>query len=100
VYFVQATRADLPSDGDAVSWSGVVNLGARPTFDEAERLIETHLLDFAGDLYGAVLRVCFVRQLRGIQKFAGIDELRGQIARDVAAARALAGLSREPGTGA
>jgi riboflavin kinase/FMN adenylyltransferase len=90
VYFVQATRIDSAAESNTVPWSGVVNLGARPTFDETERLIETHLLDFSGDLYGAILRVCFLRQLRGIQKFAGIDELRAQIARDVEAARELA----------
>jgi riboflavin kinase/FMN adenylyltransferase len=90
VYFVRAVRIDGAGEVSAGPWSGVVNLGARPTFDEMERLLETHLLDFAGDLYGAPLRVCFLRQLRGIQKFSGVEELRAQISRDVEVARELA----------
>lgn len=87
VYFVRASRAD---GAGQETWSGVVNLGARPTFEEAERLLEIHLLDFQGDLYGARLSICFLRQLRQIQKFAGVDELRAQIAQDIAVARELA----------
>jgi len=68
---------------------GVVNLGARPTFGEAERLLEAHVLEFSGDLYGAELDVAFLRRIRGIQRFTGIDELRDQIARDIERAREL-----------
>jgi riboflavin kinase/FMN adenylyltransferase len=49
--------------------------------------MEVHILDYAGDLYGRKLRVGFVARLRGEQKFAGIDALRAQIARDVEAGR-------------
>jgi riboflavin kinase/FMN adenylyltransferase len=49
--------------------------------------MEVHVLDYAGDLYGRKLRVGFVARLRGEQKFAGIDALRAQIARDVEAGR-------------
>jgi riboflavin kinase/FMN adenylyltransferase len=80
----------LPDDQFAV-----INLGPRPTFDENERLIETHLLDFEGDLYGAQLAVCFLKRIRAIRRFAGIDALRDQIGRDVGTARELtAGLPR------
>jgi len=97
VYFVEAriTHAGTPYDqaqpdaAPAESHYGVVNLGPRPTFDESERLIETHLLDFSGDLYGTRMDVCFLRQLRGIQKFPSFEALREQIDRDVATARAL-----------
>jgi riboflavin kinase/FMN adenylyltransferase len=65
---------------------GVANLGVRPTLG-AGRSMEVHLLDFSGDLYGRSLRVGFVARLRGEQRFAGIDELRAQIARDVEAGR-------------
>jgi riboflavin kinase/FMN adenylyltransferase len=100
VYFVAVERPDLQDAEKAwAAWNGVVNLGSRPTFNEAERLIETHVLDFEGDLYGERLRVCFVDQLRGIRQFAGIDELRAQIARDVDRARELARLSRASETG-
>jgi FAD synthase len=76
----------------------VVNLGARPTFDEPERILEAHVLDYTGDLYGSRLNVCFLRQIRGIQRFAGVDELRDQIGRDVALARDLAQREPEPAT--
>ena len=68
---------------------GVANIGVRPTVTNAsgERLIEVHLLDWEADLYGADLEVTFHRFLRPEQKFAGLDALRAQIARDAAAAR-------------
>lgn len=109
VYFVRATVSAAGSAGVGVGehapapgpqpptpswWYGVVNLGARPTFDEAGRLVETHLLDFDGDVYGADISVCFLRQLRGIRRFSGPQELRAQIERDVAAARELIQLER------
>jgi riboflavin kinase/FMN adenylyltransferase len=51
------------------------------------RTLETFLIDFAGDLYGATLRLRLLARLRGETKFASLDELRAQIARDVADAR-------------
>jgi riboflavin kinase/FMN adenylyltransferase len=99
VYFVAVRVGERPAaSGDpgasppapAYRGFGVVNLGARPTFDETERLLETHLLGFTGDLYGAHLEVCFLQRLRGVQRFAGVDELRAQIERDVAQATELA----------
>lgn len=91
VYLVRVgDPGSSPIDGEtAPIRHGVVNLGGRPTFGETERLLETHLLDFDGDLYGSQLEVCFLEQLRGIQKFASVDELRDQIGRDVARAREL-----------
>ena len=74
-------------------WGGVANVGMRPTVGGQERRFEVHLFDFEGDLYGQELQVKFVSRLRGEQKFANLDELRAQIARDAAAAReALVGL--------
>jgi riboflavin kinase/FMN adenylyltransferase len=66
---------------------GVASLGVRPTF-EAGRSVEVHLFDFAGDLYGAQLRVGFVTFLRPQRKFADLEALRAQIAMDCEAARA------------
>jgi riboflavin kinase/FMN adenylyltransferase len=65
---------------------GVANLGVRPTVSGG-RSMEVHVLDFAGDLYDRTLRIGFVARLRGEQKFAGLDELKAQIARDVQAGR-------------
>jgi riboflavin kinase/FMN adenylyltransferase len=86
------------SAGSSDPGFAVVNLGARPTFDEPERILEAHVLDYRGDLYGSRLNVCFLRQIRGIQRFAGVDELRDQIGRDVALARDLAQREPEPAT--
>jgi riboflavin kinase / FMN adenylyltransferase len=84
----------LPADGVwAVTVNGtlkgVANLGMRPTLDGTERLLEVHLFDFSGDLYGKELRVSFVKHLRPERKFASVEELREQIAKDASDARGL-----------
>lgn len=68
-------------------WRGVANLGNRPTIDGGKVMLEVHLLDFSGDLYGRLLDVRFEKYLRPEQKFASVDALAVQIAKDVAAAR-------------
>jgi riboflavin kinase/FMN adenylyltransferase len=70
---------------------GVVNIGVRPTIAHAtgERIFEVHIFDFAHDIYGEDLEITFRQFLRTEQKFAGLDALRAQIARDVEAARAV-----------
>jgi riboflavin kinase / FMN adenylyltransferase len=65
----------------------VANVGVRPTFAGNRRVVEAHLLDFAGDLYGQVLSVHFVRRLRAEIRFAGASELREQVRQDVVQAR-------------
>ncbi len=87
---VYAVRART-SEGRWVE--GVANLGTRPTF-AAGRSLEAHLFDFAGDLYGARLRLAFVARIRDEQKFEGVDALVAQIRRDVDRARAA--LARTP----
>ena len=84
---VYAARVVLP---DGSRHDAAVNLGRRPTFhDRAEHsLLEAHLLDFAGDLYGKRLRVSFAAFLRGERKFNGVDDLRAQLQHDIAHARA------------
>jgi riboflavin kinase/FMN adenylyltransferase len=90
---VYAVRVDkLDEHGAACPLAlGVTNVGRRPTVAAgggAKRTIETFLLDFAGDLYGAHLRLYLVARLRDEQKFGSLDELKAQIARDVGEARA------------
>lgn len=92
VYAVTA-RA-LPRRGGEQRAVGVANLGRKPTFGDEDRALETHIFDFAGDLYGARLEVGFVERLRDERKFAGVDELVEQIRRDIAAARAVHERSR------
>ena len=66
---------------------GVANLGFNPTFSEHEHRLEAHLFDFDADLYGQRIEVSFVKRLRGETKFANVQALVEQIARDAAAAR-------------
>lgn len=68
-----------------------INIGRRPTFyeDAQQSLLEAHLIDFDGDLYGAEVAVSFVAFLRSERKFAGIDELSCQLSKDVDDARKL-----------
>ena len=71
-----------------------VNIGKRPTFyGSADRsLVEYHLLDFSGDLYGQSLAVEFVERLRDEQRFEGLDALTAQLRTDVERTRELARL--------
>lgn len=93
----------LPANGVYATWAwiengiadkiechaSVTNIGVRPSFDNGQRTVETHLLDFSGDLYGRRLALEFVQRLRPEMKFPGIDALREQIAQDVETARAI-----------
>ena len=67
----------------------VTNIGLRPTLREPEPTlhVETHLLDFTGDLYGQELGLRFMTRLRAERQFASLAELEAQIAQDAAAAR-------------
>ena len=67
----------------------VANLGRRPTFGKLKENFEVHLFDFVGDLYGQTLRVALVDFIRPEMKFAGLDQLKAQIAADGQAARAI-----------
>lgn len=69
--------------------AGVSSLGTRPTVNGREPLLEAHLFDFDGDLYGQNIRVEFVQKLRDEEKFDGLDALIVQMDRDAAQARAV-----------
>jgi len=69
--------------------AGVANIGARPTVGGTEPRVEVHFFDFEGDLYDQELDVDLLHFLRAEQRFAGLDELRAQIATDAAEARRL-----------
>lgn len=68
-------------------YGGMMNQGPRPTFGVAERGLEVHLFDFAGELYGETVLVEWVRRLRDVQVFPSREALVEQLARDAAAAR-------------
>jgi len=91
---IQAERI-VPSNGVYVGYAWVgeerhgtaMSIGVRPTFGVHERLLEVHLLDFDGDLYGTDLRVEFVERLRPEVRFDSAQALITQMHRDKAQAR-------------
>ncbi len=78
----------------------VTNVGYRPTFNSTEPklTVETHLLDFAGDLYGSTVSLDFVARLRPEVKFSGVPALVAQIQNDIRAARQLLQVENETPT--
>ncbi|MFO0684859.1 MAG: bifunctional riboflavin kinase/FAD synthetase [Sandaracinus sp.] len=97
----------LPSDGvyavrvrtaEGAWHDGMANLGTRPTF-AAGRSLEAHLFDFAGDLYGARVRLAFVDRIRAEKKFDGVESLVAQIREDEKTARALCARTRRGAEG-
>jgi len=76
---------------ERVTYPAVTNIGFRPTFagGETQLTVETHILDFSGDLYGATLALDFTARLRPEIKFNGIEALVEQIQQDIARARVL-----------
>lgn len=72
-------------------YGACTNVGVAPTFERRESRIEAYLLGYEGDLYGEVVDVTFEERLRPEKRFSGVDELKEQIARDVAEARRVVG---------
>lgn len=85
----------IPQDGVYISMArvdgemlpAVTNVGLNPTVGGKRRMIETHIFDFSGDIYGSRIEVFFVKRLRGVKAFASLDELKAQIASDCKTAR-------------
>jgi riboflavin kinase/FMN adenylyltransferase len=77
----------------AAPMPGVASLGVRPTVAGTEPLLEAHLFDFDGDLYGRRIGVEFVQKLRDEEKFSDLDAMVRQIDRDASAARKILGCS-------
>ncbi len=68
---------------DGQPWPAAINIGPNPTFGEHAAKLEVHLIGFAGTLYGEPLEVDFLARLRDIHTFASLEELLGQLRRDV-----------------
>lgn len=89
----------LPKDGIYACWvtaggshyASATSLGTRPTFGPGPRTLESHLLDFEGDLYGSTVEVSFVQRLRDELRFDDARTLVAQIALDVEQTRTLLG---------
>jgi riboflavin kinase/FMN adenylyltransferase len=92
--FELSPRKLLPPDGVyavRVEWrggsaGGMMNQGPRPTFQDGRRILEAHIFDFDGDLYGEWVRIEWIERLRDIQRFGSVDQLKQQLERDRAKA--------------
>lgn len=89
---VYAVRVQTPIG----AFGGMLNLGARPTFGDASRRIETHVFDASHDWYGAPVRLDFISRLRETRPFQGVDALVAQLGIDEARARSALGLAPKP----
>lgn len=74
---------------DGHQYKAVTNIGLRPTFTEgqASSRMETHILDYSGDLYHRNIRVEFIKRLRAEKKFGSVQELMAQVQTDIRSAR-------------
>ena len=71
------------------TYNGVANVGMRPTIGDLDRpILEVHLFEFTGDIYGETMTVVFIKKLRDENKFDSFDVLRQQIHADIDRARA------------
>ncbi|MGA7934255.1 MAG: bifunctional riboflavin kinase/FAD synthetase [Kovacikia sp.] len=92
VYAVQVHLYEEGNESDLVAdptLLGVMNIGVRPTVEGKIQVVEVHLLDWAGELYGRTLLVHLKKFLRPEQKFASLEALKAQIQLDCLTARAV-----------
>lgn len=80
---VFAVRVKVPQG----MFTGMANVGTRPSFETDPPSLEAHLFNFDDDLYGAEMTVSFEHYLRGQKAFSGLDELKAQLAADAEAAK-------------
>jgi riboflavin kinase/FMN adenylyltransferase len=91
----------LPAYGVYACWvdvggqklPGIVNIGQRPTFDPPKLMIEAHIFDWSGDIYGETISVSLVSRLRAEQAFPSVDALVAQIKADCRVARETLGVA-------
>ena len=92
----------IPGNGIYATWAYVgetrymaaTNVGTRPTFDEKERIVETFILDYSGDLYDSEITVEFIKRLRDEIRFETVEALVAQIHEDVEQTRQV--LNKDP----
>src|SRR5207247_540297 len=73
---------------DAAIHDGVASFGTRPTFDDGAPLLESHVFDFSGDLYGKAIDVALIGWIRPELKFTSVDALVARMNEDARLARA------------
>jgi riboflavin kinase/FMN adenylyltransferase len=88
------SRLVLPEDGvylgkvidlkdSSLKMPAIINIGDNPTFGDRQKRVESHILDFEGDMYGKIIRVDFLERLREEIKFDTAGDLKKQIAKDI-----------------
>ena len=86
----QNEKKVIPKDGVYAVWvryegefySGMMNIGERPTFNGGGRILEVHILDFEREIYGKDIQLQFVKRIRSEKQFKGIDDLKKQLKKD------------------
>ena len=86
-YGVYASQTRIA--GTETVWPSVTSYGTRPTFDGADQRIETHILDFQGDIYGCEIEVKLLAFIRPELRFESVDALIAAMQGDIEAARAI-----------
>jgi len=86
-YGVYAVKAKLGQE----ELTGVCNIGMKPTFNDDEPSIETHIFDFNGSIYGQDLKISFIDRVREVRTFNNPQDLSHQIAKDIGKAKELLG---------
>lgn len=81
---VYAVQVDTPQG----KFNGIANVGNRPTINGTKPLLEVHIFDFQGDLYGKAISVSFLHKIRNETKFENFEALKAQIEKDVAEVKA------------
>ena len=74
-------------DLEGKTYGGIANMGVRPTVDGQTPVLEVHILDFSKSIYGKKINVEFLKKVRDEKKFNGLDELKGQIFKDISTAK-------------
>ena len=76
---VYVTRTKI---GDKI-YKSMTNIGTHPTISKLDKpIIETHIIDFSGDIYGQIVKVEFLKYLRDQKKFPSFDDLKEQLKQD------------------
>ncbi|MDR1778693.1 MAG: bifunctional riboflavin kinase/FAD synthetase [Clostridiales Family XIII bacterium] len=83
-YAIYVTGAVLE---DGIERPAISNVGVRPTIGDHKELIETHIFDYDGVLYGKRIRTVFYERIRYEMKFDGVDAMKAQVERDILTAR-------------
>lgn len=75
-------RSEVQIAGSERCYVAMSNLGRNPSVGGGERRLETHLLDFTGDLYGRAIEVHLLDKIRDERQFSSLEELRSQLEKD------------------